>query len=422
MALKQLGFLLVAAPIALGTIMWVERLRVLRPFKRAWMRQLAEAGAREYEDRMALARDPLVNGYLNPLLLELWSEPMEDPKGSLAKALRDWVRAAEDVLGQVKNSLDAFSPPERYSQSRRDFEAYLPEILNAVSRPVYEPLGPLDPKSVGNSSFWGTRLDIALCYYAQSLFLEGAQEKAAELLHLLLGWAAERNHCVGMLARMGTLGLQSRLLDVLFKGVSVQSQGNERLAEALHRAAPDSKALGRAVGLDLAESLARWETVKPVGVIRNTIADFVGASYLFVFYSLDSLAVQTRPDGNEELSVLEPTVPSNEYSQLRTYERATELERAALWVVSSFFKVRAQHEQTGTLPDTLPSEYVAAGLVYSTDGATFRVAMPVPKTRAHCRTHIRLLDTGYGPWVRYRLGHLFIAWDMDTNSLVPLEE
>lgn len=146
---------------------------------------LTDVGQRLQQRKIEL-KDPQMNGYLSPGLESLWGGGEEEARG-LVEILNAWVLpySYQSSGVTVDHAGLLASKDVAYMKARKDFEALLPELVEALSKPLLQPVNEelFQPSRVFNEEALRT-LTLALNAYAESLLMEGQPGKSALVYEL----------------------------------------------------------------------------------------------------------------------------------------------------------------------------------------------------------------------------------------------
>lgn len=134
------------------------------------------------EQRQSQIKDPKVNGFLSPRFEYFWGGGAEAESHSVRDAINAWVVPySYQISGVTVDHAGLLAKKDAaYLKARSDFEALLPDLIEALGKPLLQPANddPFNPTRVFNEQAL-TSLTIALNAYAESLLLEGNAEKSA---------------------------------------------------------------------------------------------------------------------------------------------------------------------------------------------------------------------------------------------------
>jgi len=132
------------------------------------------------------ATKPEVNGYLSPTFLPYWGRKgMEyEPDSETERVVEQWKKFSSQAMEKKIDHIDLLTRKDpSYLEARGQFEALVPELLEALEKPVYfPPNSPLLSQTLLPNMNANRSCAQALCALAESKVAQGKSDEAVEMI------------------------------------------------------------------------------------------------------------------------------------------------------------------------------------------------------------------------------------------------
>lgn len=217
---------------------------------------LAAARQRQAALRPRL-KDPAQNGFLEPRLEPYWGKG-RDNDGPVKSAVAAWLAYSYQQQGKpIQHHPLLIAKDPAYIAARAGFKAYIPDLVQAFSKPVFQPVVEdlIDPSALLQESSLPA-LTMAMNTYAESLVAEGKPEQAALMYQLALMEGQKSFEEVGTPQLMRGVSLQGlafqSLVAYLSPGARLNAMQWAGFSAAVAAASPTPITVNQAVQNDLA--------------------------------------------------------------------------------------------------------------------------------------------------------------------------
>ncbi len=215
------------------------------------------ASTRRQTERKSQLKNPDSNGFLAPSLLSFWGKG--ENQGPVKETVSRWANAFSDQgLGRRVDHAGLHKARDQaYRESRAAFEALIPDLAAAFSKPAFQPVNEdfTAPTEAPNEQAL-TLLALALNGYAESLIAEGQSARAALVYEMVF----REGHLLG-----DDVGSVQSMI-----GVSIQALAFQSLVAHLRPDAPLTTA--QWAGLSRGVAAATPTPVALVRAIENDLA------------------------------------------------------------------------------------------------------------------------------------------------------
>lgn len=250
------------------------------------VKEVNELALQRFKQRQEKARDPEFNGYLHPRFVEFWGSHQTAKKGGKTEKSvyrwKDFSSAAYGELQPHRTQLEEQDP--EYLEARTDFEQLLPELYDALKKPVLlAPEERFDMLAFENINIIAVRgLAHALAGLGESYVAAGEPERAIRpfLGCLQLGKHLEEQG--SMVACMGAIIAYRAGLDatvgLLQPSAPLSTADWTTLKTTTQRTLPKKDLIARILEDEIARALRTFEII---GKSKTARVNFTGGGLLF---------------------------------------------------------------------------------------------------------------------------------------------
>ncbi len=222
--------------------------------------QVEEALAKARQRTESIAsrlKDPAQNGFLQPTLEPYWGRGW-DNAGPVKDAIKAWTAYSyQEQNKPVQHHPLLVSKDPAYAAARAGFEAYVPDLVHAFSKPIFQPVvaDMIDPSAQLQESAF-TSLTLALNVSAESLFAQGQPGRAALFYQLGFMEGQKTYQNVGLPQLMRAVSLQGLTFQSMVAYLGPDAKLSEKewigMSAVVAASCPTPVTVGQSIENDLA--------------------------------------------------------------------------------------------------------------------------------------------------------------------------